>query len=131
MCLHASYDKHESVFNVINAFDFPHLKYDIERKLYLPSERKVTFLPEAEFKAKLFFDRYSAVLQRTQRNFKNKITENEKDRLILQTVDYLLTSSTVILDRTLILGSLIQVSEGKYYLEDPSGIVGLDLSHAK
>lgn len=88
-------------------------------------------LADANSKAQLFLDRYQTILQRTRRNFQKKITVSEKDKLKLQTVDFLLTISKVTLDRTLILGSLLQVSEGKYYLEDPSGIVQLDLTHAK
>lgn len=88
-------------------------------------------LPNGDSKADLFLNRYSTILQRTKRNFKLKIGEGDKDKLQLQTVDYLLTLSYKTLDKTLILGSLLQVSEGKYYLEDSTGIVLLDLTHAK
>jgi DNA polymerase epsilon subunit 2 len=75
-------------------------------------------------------DRYTTILQRTKRNFQQKLAENDSVKLELQTVDYLLTLSYVSLNHTLILGSLLQVSEGKYYLEDPTGMVQLDLTHA-
>lgn len=99
--------------------------------MFLPDQKKSILLSNAISKAQLFLDRYSTILQRVQRNFKNKITTREEENLKLQTVDYLLTLSNVTLDKTLILGSLLQVSEGKYYIEDPTGIVELDLSHAK
>lgn len=88
-----------------------------------------TLLSDANSKAQLFLDRYVTVLHRTQRNFKNKLAEH--DKLTLQTVDFLLTLSYKTLDKTLILGSLIQATEGKYYLEDPTGLVQLDLTHAR
>lgn len=79
----------------------------------------------------MFLDRYSSVLQRTKRTFAQTLLNDERNHLKLQTVDYLLTLSEVKLDRTLILGSLLQIAEGKYYIEDPTGIVELDLVHAK
>ncbi|KAJ8980174.1 hypothetical protein NQ317_011418 [Molorchus minor] len=131
MCLHSGYDQHETVFNVINAFDFPKLWYNADRKLYFLDSNKSKMLADADMKAKMFLERYSTILQRTKRNFAQYVGEDNKPQLKLQTVDYLLTLSNVTLDYTLILGSLLQVSEGKYYLEDPSGIVQLDLTHAK
>ncbi|KAJ8941952.1 hypothetical protein NQ318_013288 [Aromia moschata] len=92
---------------------------------------KSKMLTGADTKAKMFLERYSTVLQRTKRNFAQNVSDNERDKLKLQTVDYLLTLSHVTLDRTLILGALLQVSEGKYYLEDPTGMVQLNLTHAK
>ncbi|XP_018579685.1 DNA polymerase epsilon subunit 2 [Anoplophora glabripennis] len=131
VCLHSGYDRHETVFNVINAFDFPKLKYNPDRKMYFIDNAKSKMLASADVKAKMFLERYSTILQRTKRNFLHKISDSGRDQLKLQTVDYLLTLSYVTLDRTLILGSILQVTEGKYYLEDPTGIVQLDLTHAK
>ncbi|GJQ78353.1 Pole2 [Trypoxylus dichotomus] len=128
-CFHSGYDLHETVFSTINAFDYPTTLYDPDRKLYLLASTKPTFLSSANSKAQLFIDRYLSVLHRTQRNFKNKLAE--QDKLTLQTVDFLLTLSHKTLDKTLILGCLTQVTEGKYYLEDPTGLVQLDLTHAR
>ncbi|KAF5305724.1 hypothetical protein FQR65_LT07620 [Abscondita terminalis] len=128
IALNLGYDKQETTFNVIDAFNFPKFIYDPDRKLYLPATRKATLLSDPNSKTDLFVDRYSTILQRTVRNFKNREDEN---KLTLQTVDSLLTKSCVTLNKTVILGSLLQVSEGKYYLEDPSGIVELDLTHTK
>lgn len=99
--------------------------------MYFIDNDKSKILTGADIKAKMFLERYSTILQRTKRDFLQKIAESKKDKLKLQTVDYLLTLSYVKLDHTLILGSLLQVSEGKYYLEDPTGIIQLDLTHAK
>ncbi|KAK4884432.1 hypothetical protein RN001_000703 [Aquatica leii] len=129
IALNSGYDKQESTFNVINAFDFPKFNYDPDRKIYLPATSKSILLSSPNSKTELFVERYSTILQRTLRNFKNR--DVEKDKLTLQTVDYLLTKNCLTLNKTVILGSILQVSEGKYYLEDPSGIVELDLSHAK
>lgn len=131
VCLNQGYDRHETIFNVINAFDFPKLAYNFERKQYYISEKKSKLLGDADIKAKLFRDRYTTILQRTKRNFEQKVVNREDIQLKLQTVDYLLTLSTITLDKTLILGSLTQVIEGKFFLEDTTGMVELDLQHAK
>ncbi|XP_063918780.1 DNA polymerase epsilon subunit 2-like [Zophobas morio] len=130
VCLNSGYDRNETVINVISAFEFPKFAYNVDRKQYFLSGHKPKLLSSPTSKTQLFLDRYTAILQRTKRNFQQKITEDNSVKLELQTVDYLLTLSYVSLNHTLILGSLLQVSEGKYYLEDPTGIVQLDLSHA-
>lgn len=127
--LHSGYDKNETVINVIGAFEVPKLTYDVDRKIYYLAKNKSQLLSNADSKAELFLERYVTVLQRTRRNFLNRTNSSEK--LTLQTVDYLLTLSYRTLDKTVILGSLLQLAEGKYYLEDPTGIVELDLTHAK
>ncbi|XP_044264960.1 DNA polymerase epsilon subunit 2 [Tribolium madens] len=130
VCVKSGCDRNETIFSVINAFDFPKVSFNIDRKQYFLSERKPRLFSSADSKPQLFADRYTAILYRTKRNFVQKSTENANIKLELQTVDYLLTLSNISLNHTLILGSLFQVSEGKYYLEDPTGIVQLDLSHA-
>ncbi|KAK9873940.1 hypothetical protein WA026_002293 [Henosepilachna vigintioctopunctata] len=129
--LNAGHDKNETAFSVIRAFDFPKFEYNPDRKLYFLSQRKSTLLSEAGTKPIIFIDRYETILQRTKRIFLKTASAGTNQKLTLQTVDFLLTSSNLCLKKTLVLGSILQVSEGKYYLEDPTGIVQLDLSHAK
>ncbi|KAH1001037.1 hypothetical protein HUJ04_013299 [Dendroctonus ponderosae] len=131
VCLHSGYDHNETVFSVINAFDFPKLFYNPERKLYLPSHKRPTLLADADSKTCMFLDRYTKVLHRTKRTIAQTLMNEERHRLKLQTVDYLLTISEVTMERTLILGSLLQTAEGKFALEDPTGLVNLDLTHAE
>ncbi|XP_066152304.1 DNA polymerase epsilon subunit 2 [Euwallacea fornicatus] len=131
VCLHSGYDHNETICNVINAFDFPKLYYNQDRKIYLPDPQKSVLLAEPEVKSKMFLERYSKVLQRIQRVVAHTLLKEEQHHLSLQTVDYLLTLSEVTLERTLVLGALLQVTDGKYVLEDPTGIVQLDLVHAK
>lgn len=129
-CLHEGCNKNETVFSTINAFDFPKLSYDSDRKHYFCAKLKPKLFSDPSTKADLFLERYTAILQRTKRNFSQKILADDQ-KLTLQTVDYLLTITHVTLERIFILGSLLQVSEGKWFLEDPTGIVELDLKHAK
>lgn len=131
VCLRSGYDHNETVFNVISAFKFPRLYYNQDRKIYLPDTKKSVLLSDADVKSKMFLERYCKVLQRTKRAFAQTLMNNEQNQLTLQTVDFLLTLSEITLDRTLILGSLLQVADGKFVLEDPTGVVQLDLTHAK
>ncbi|KAL3286446.1 hypothetical protein HHI36_000953 [Cryptolaemus montrouzieri] len=129
--LNSGFDRSESAFSVIKAFDFPKFYYDPDRKLYLLSKKKAQLLSEASTKPWIFIERYQTISQKTHRVFLKTSSMSDGHRFKLQTVDFLLTSSNISLEKTLILGSVLQVSEGKYYLEDPTGIVQLDLSHAK
>lgn len=129
-CLHEGCNKNETVFSTINAFDFPKLYYNPDRKHYFLAKTKPKLLSDPSTKADLFLERYISIAQRTKRNFAEKIVGDDQ-KLTLQTVDYLLTITHITLERIFILGSLLQVSEGKWFLEDPTGIVELDLKHAK
>ncbi|KAL1487999.1 hypothetical protein ABEB36_015378 [Hypothenemus hampei] len=131
VCLRSGYNQNETICNVINAFDFPKLYFNQDRKIYLLDENKGKLLSGADVKAKLFIDRYCKVRQRTKRAFAQTMLKDEKHQLTLQTVDFLLTVSDATLDRTLILGALLQVSDGKFALEDLTGTIQLDLSHTK
>lgn len=129
--MNSGLDTNETAFSVIKAFEFPKFSYDPDRKLYLLSNTKSKFLSDANSKSMVFIERYQTILQRTRRMFLSTASAGEKNMLKLQTVDFLLTLSNVCLKNTLILGSIIQASEGKYCLEDPTGMVHLDMSHAK
>jgi DNA polymerase epsilon subunit 2 len=47
----------------------------------------------------------------------------------LQPIEFLLSSSGKVKE-VIVLGLLTQLREGRYYLEDPTGILQLDLSEA-
>lgn len=132
-CLRSGYDETETVFSVISALEVPKLEYNVDKKIYTFSNRgKPSLLSEADDRAKLFLNRYSAIKYRVQKSFhqKNMFIE-EKEKTVLQTVDFLLTISHRELNRNLILGALLRGTNGKYLLEDPTGIIELDLRHAE
>ncbi|PSN37360.1 DNA polymerase epsilon subunit 2 [Blattella germanica] len=138
-CIRSGLDETETVFNVISAFDVPVFTYNIERKKFLKvnTENTRTRIPQlfdfASAKASLYKDRYTILLQRTQRHklFTPAIlgSDTEVRKCELQPVEFLLSSSGKIID-AMVLGILTQLKEGKYYLEDPTGILELDLSEA-
>lgn len=84
----------------------------------------------------MIFIRYTILHQRTTRHelFTPRIMGTSADsadshRFQLRPIEYLLSSSGKV-SQAIVLGLLTQLCEGKYYLEDPSGIVQLDLSEA-
>lgn len=56
---------------------------------------------------------------------------DENEKTVLQTIDFLLTISHKELNRDLILGAILQGPNGKYFLEDPTGVMELDLKHVE
>lgn len=131
-CIQSGIDDHETTFNVISAFDFPKLYFDLSRKLYfLDTKNKSVLFSSPENKSELFVNRYRNVLQRTQRSLMTKNELLEENKITLHTVDYLLTVSQRTLQNNLILGSLFHGANGKYFIEDPTGMIELDLKHAK
>ncbi|XP_068005253.1 DNA polymerase epsilon subunit 2 isoform X3 [Melanerpes formicivorus] len=114
-CSQASDETIENVFNIIGAFDVPRFIYNSERKKFLPLS--MTSLPapslfgSARDKAELFRERYSILQQ-------------------LKTVETLL-GNTAKVGEVIVLGMITQLKEGKFFLEDPTGVVQLDLSKAQ
>lgn len=83
----------------------------------------------------IFCIRYTILHQRTQRHelFAPAILGANSDdascKFKLQPIEFLLGSSGKVTE-VIVLGLLTQLREGRYYLEDPTGILQLDLSEA-
>lgn len=125
----------ETVFNVIDAFSIPKLCYDIERKKFTKDVSVCNNLfPDAKWKAQFLIDRYMIIWQRTVRNklFTQDVLPSVDDdkRFQLRKIEVLLSSSSRI-DEVIVLGLLTQLTEGKFYLEDPTGSVILDMSETR
>ncbi|XP_039073256.1 DNA polymerase epsilon subunit 2 isoform X3 [Hyaena hyaena] len=90
----------------------------------------------ARDKAELFRERYTILHQRTHRHelFTPPVIGSHPDetgsKFQLKTVETLLGSTTKIGD-VIVLGMITQLKEGKFFLEDPTGTVQLDLSKAQ
>uniref|UniRef100_A0A8C9L1F1 DNA polymerase II subunit 2 n=1 Tax=Serinus canaria TaxID=9135 RepID=A0A8C9L1F1_SERCA len=127
----------ENVFNIIGAFDIPRYIYNSERKKFLPLS--MTDLPRpslfgtARDKAELFRERYSILQQRTHRHELftpspvDAHPDDSKNKFQLKTVETLLGSAAKVAE-VIVLGMITQLKEGKFFLEDPTGVVQLDLS---
>ena len=123
----------------ISAFETPRLTYSVERKKYLGDEvmgrPPPRLLAPAESKALIFADRFAMLHQRTARHdlfdhTKPVTGQAAAKRYQLKAVEFLL-GTTNRLDDVIVLGMLTQLSHGTFSLEDPSGVVKVDLSETK
>lgn len=134
-CSTSGLEESETVLNIIDAFRIPKLHYDTERKKFTRDiEVRNNLYSEPKWKAQFLIDRYTIIWQRTIRNklFAQETIpgfEDEK-RFKLRKVEGLLSSSSRI-DEVIVLGLLTQLTEGKFYLEDPTGSVPLDISQTR
>jgi DNA polymerase epsilon subunit 2 len=140
-------DENKNTLNIINAFDVPRFTYSIDRKKFMKDEvmgREVgRLLPAAGIKNRIFLDRYTAIQQRTSRHDLFSTTKGgtgdiesssknveDKKKYLLKPVKFLL-GTVERLDSVIVLGMLTQMTHGSYFLEDPSGVVKLDLTETK
>ncbi|KAA0711688.1 DNA polymerase epsilon subunit 2 [Triplophysa tibetana] len=129
----------ENVFNIIGAFDVPRFFYSTERKKFVPISMTTHPTPklcgQSRDKAELFRERYTILQQ--ARVFAFVYVPHHVTALVLlfildlqlKTVEALL-GSTAKLGEVIVLGMITQLKEGKFYLEDPSGTVQLNISKA-
>ncbi|XP_011550188.3 DNA polymerase epsilon subunit 2 [Plutella xylostella] len=134
-CSSSGLEETETVLNVIDAFSIPKLNYDNERKRFLKDVNSPNNLfPDPKWKAQFLIDRYTIIWQRTIRNklfAQEKLPGYESEKNFeLRKIEVLLSSSSRI-DEVIVLGLLTQLTEGKFYLEDPTGSVLLDMSQTR
>ncbi|XP_068681901.1 DNA polymerase epsilon subunit 2-like [Montipora foliosa] len=132
-CSQRSEDDDDKAFTFIDAFSVPRFTFNLERKKFLPSNGSVPLHsnnPNA--KPEVFRERYNVLHQRTMRHelFSPVVEGANKrqaaEKFALKPVEFLL-GSTANLGKLIVLGMITQIKEGKYFLEDPTGVVELDL----
>ncbi|XP_046972763.1 DNA polymerase epsilon subunit 2 [Vanessa cardui] len=134
-CSSSGLEESETVLNVIDAFSVPKLNYDNDRKKFVKDVNASNNLyPEPKWKAQYLNDRYTMIWQRTIRNklfAKETLPSMESEnRFQLRKIEVLQSSSSRV-DNVIVLGLLTQLTEGKYYLEDPTGSVPLDMTQTR
>ncbi|XP_030637752.1 DNA polymerase epsilon subunit 2 [Chanos chanos] len=139
-CSQSSDDTIDNVFNIIGAFDVPRFIYSTERKKFVPismtNHPQPSLCGQARDKAELFRERYTILQQRTHRHelFTPPVVGSDpgegRNKFQLKTVEALL-GSTAKVGEVIVLGMITQLKEGKFFLEDPSGTVQLNLSKAQ
>lgn len=126
-------DEGESVFSVINAFEVPKFVFNTQNKKFERKTETRKILAKPSLKPGYLRNRYAMLLQKTQRHelFSPVIVEKAEEvkKFKLLFVENLLSNSSV--KEAVVLGLLTQLTEGKFYIEDPTGSVLLDLSAAK
>ncbi|ELU10622.1 hypothetical protein CAPTEDRAFT_182971 [Capitella teleta] len=129
----------DDVFNVIDAFSIPKFVYCKTSKKFLPADTvgdgTRSLFCEGSKKSEIYMNRYSLIHQRTARHelfTPAAIGSNPTDaakKFVLKPVEFLL-GSTAKLGEIIVLGMLSQLKEGKWFLEDNTGAVPLDLARA-
>lgn len=108
----------------------PKYKYDIERKKYFLEEKKRNLLPPASVRSEFLVDRYTMLWQRTCRHelFSASIpgTSAQAKKFQLRKIEVLLASTRI--NEVVVLGFLAQLKENKFFIEDPTGAVPIDLT---
>lgn len=133
-CNEASDADSEAAMVIIDAFKIPKFTYNMDRKKFLPFQGTDLVLhSRAGAKASLFRERYTLLHQRTMRHelftppALGQVVQTSS-KFKLRNIEFLLSSSELP-DRLIVLGMLTQLKEGKFYLEDPTGCVELNLSN--
>ena len=130
-----SEEDNDKFFNLIDAFSTPRFVYNADRsKFLLSTDVNPSLHGTSKDKAQMFCERYNIVKQRTMRHelFTPSTVASSGQKVSkfeLRTIEYLLGSSSVI-ENVIVLGMLIQMKEGLFWLEDPTGVVKLDLEKA-
>ncbi|CAF4540764.1 unnamed protein product [Rotaria socialis] len=89
----------------------------------------------ARTRSEVFWERYDLLLQRTLRHdvFSQvnlaSVSSNKVQKYQLKTIEHLLASGSKS-EKVVVLGMLSQLNETKYDLQDPSGVISLQLDHA-
>ena len=132
-CNEASDNDTEKALVVIDAFSIPAFTYNSDKKKFFPKKGSSNLYGGAADKAALWKERYSIVHQATLRHELFAVPasgtnpKHQNSRFQLKTIEYLLSTSGSS-TKVLVLGMLVQIVEGKYHLEDPSGTVEVDIS---
>lgn len=132
-CLRPSsnFQETETVLNVIDGFRIPKIRYDEGKKRFVVEQSEPDLFSEPINKSLVFKERLELLWHRTLRHetfAPVKFGEVGAARQHLRQVEYLLSQSSC--NDVNVMGVVTQLTEGKYFLEDASGIVQINLSQA-
>ncbi|XP_037722354.1 DNA polymerase epsilon subunit 2 [Drosophila subpulchrella] len=130
-------DEGETVFALIDAFTVPRFRYNQRVKKFELDTQPRQLLTAPRMKSDYMQQRYAMLLQKTLRHdlFAPAViqdgvaAEAQAKKFKLQFAENLLATSAV--KEAVVLGLLTQLKEGKFYVEDPTGCVQLDLTGAR
>lgn len=127
--------ENETVFSLIDAYSVPRFKYNALNKKFEKDNSHRSLISNAtKMKSGHLRDRYNMLLQKTLRHelFAPAIIQQgvsadaQIKKFKLLYAENLLAANSV--KEAVILGLLTQLKEGKFYIEDPTGCVELNLT---
>ncbi|CAF3907200.1 unnamed protein product [Rotaria sp. Silwood2] len=131
-----SNDSHnEALFSVLNAFSTPKFIYSRPMKKFIGKEIDNDLFGSARTRSEVFCERYDLLLQRTLRHdvFSQvnlaSVSTNKVQKYQLKTIEHLLAAGSKS-EKVVVLGMLSQLHETKYDLQDPTGVISLNLDNA-
>ncbi|CAF0760702.1 unnamed protein product [Rotaria sp. Silwood1] len=131
-----SNDSHnEALFSVLNAFSMPKFIYSRSMKKFIGKEIDNDLFGSAQTRSEVFWERYDLLLQRTLRHdvFSQvnlaAASTNKVQKYQLKTIEHLLAAGSKS-EKVVVLGMLSQLHETKYDLQDPTGVISLNLDNA-
>ncbi|CAF0721477.1 unnamed protein product [Rotaria sordida] len=131
-----SNDSHnEALFSVLNAFSMPKFIYSRSMKKFIEKEIDNDLFGSARTRSEVFWERYDLLSQRTLRHdvFSQvnlaSVSTNKVQKYQLKTIEHLLAAGSKS-EKVVLLGMLSQLHETKYDLQDPTGVISLNLDNA-
>ncbi|XP_042906684.1 DNA polymerase epsilon subunit 2 [Parasteatoda tepidariorum] len=124
------------LLKIFDAFSLIRFTYNIDSKKFLTwstlHKKPVVLHGNPDSKADMLIERYKTVHQRTARHrlFSAQSivsSANQSQNYTLKAVEHLLGLSCTE-NNIIVLGMLTQLKEGQFFLEDPTGVVPLNLS---
>jgi len=118
----------ETVFNVIDGYNIPKIKYDISKKKFIIDNENS--YPETQYKSLVFKYRFEMAWYKTLRHkqfLSSKFEKQQTHKTNLIPIEYLLSELRT--GNVCIMGLITQLMEDQYYLEDTSGTIKIDLSN--
>ncbi|XP_057308623.1 DNA polymerase epsilon subunit 2-like [Hydractinia symbiolongicarpus] len=126
----------DKIFNIVDVFKLPRFIYNSERKKFIPNpNQKACLHGTFDDKINMFVERYNILHQRALHHdlFMPATVaatgSGKSSKFSLKPVEHLLGCSGSLGD-IIVLGMLAHLKEGKYFLEDPTGAVELNLTKA-
>uniref|UniRef100_A0A7S4I565 DNA polymerase epsilon subunit n=1 Tax=Odontella aurita TaxID=265563 RepID=A0A7S4I565_9STRA len=129
----------DEAVQLLDAFQMPRLAYDSMRKqftLMTDSSEERSLFAEAPHKADMYAQRYGLIQQRILRQdlFRPRLVTADGRRSDESNATHVLTPVESLLGQSglkFLLGMIVQVEEGRYYLEDTTAQVPMDLTGAE